>query len=250
MSAIEQLFSSLEHIGETVQGLDALAFVWMLGIWIAYTLFANYRGKTHTCLASVLLLYRKQWLLRMLKRDNRIADANLLDQLRSSVSFFASTTILVIAGLATGMAASEQGLSILSHLPVAATDTRELWEYKILVMIGIFVYAFFEFSWSVRLYNYAAVFIGSGPLSVEVEANDAWADAYAESGARTISMAAKHFNYGLRAYYFGLATLAWFVSAWLYLVLVSAVVIILYRREFHSKALRTMAYSPTGDGRV
>lgn len=232
-------------VQNSLQGLDALALVWMIGIWLSYTLFASYRAKTHSCLASVLLLYRKQWLLRMLSRDNRIADASLLDQLRSSASFFASTTILVIAGLVTGIASAEQGVSILSHLPVTATKTRELWEYKILVMIGIFMYAFFEFSWSVRLYNYAAVFIGSAPLSSEVKGNAARADAYAESGARTISLAAKHFNHGLRAYYFGLATLSWFVSVWWYLVLVTAVVVILYRREFHSKALRTMAYSST-----
>ena len=235
----------LGSLPEEIRSLDTVILVYMLVLWLGYTLFANYQGRTHTCLASVLLLYRKQWLLRMLKRDNRIADASLLDQLRSSVSFFASTTILVIAGLSTGLAASEQGLSILSHLPVTDTDTRELWEYKMLVMIAIFIYAFFEFSWAVRLYNYAAVFMGSAPLPREVESNKDWADAYAESGARTISLAAKHFNYGLRAYYFGLATLVWFASVWLYLVLGTAVVVILYRREFHSKALKTMAYSST-----
>nr|WP_283777643.1 DUF599 family protein [Sansalvadorimonas sp. 2012CJ34-2] len=219
----------------------------MLSLWLGYTLLASRLSKTHTCLASVLKLYRKQWLLRMLKRGTRIADANLLDQLRSSVGFFASTTILVVAGLVTGMAASDEGLSILSHLPVSAAITRELWEYRMLVLTAIFIYAFFEFSWSLRLYNYCAVLMGSAPLPEEVRKSEALGEAFAEKGARTISMAATHFNYGLRAYYFGLASLAWFINVWFYLILITGVVVILYQREFHSRALKTMAYSSTSD---
>ncbi len=228
--------------------LDVLALLWMLCLWFGYTYVANRLARSHTCLASVLKLYRKQWLLRMLTRPTRIADANFLDQLRSSVSFFASTTILVIAGLATSMAASDEGLSILAHLPLGSTLTREIWEYKMLVMTAIFIYAYFEFSWSLRLYNYAAVLMGSAPLPEEAQASEALAEAFAEKGARTISMAAKHFNYGLRAYYFGLATMAWFIYVWFYVVLVTGVVVILYHREFHSQVLKNLAYSSTQPG--
>ncbi len=226
--------------------LDGLAFLWMLMLWLGYTLFANYQARNHSCLASVLKMYRKQWVMRMLTRVSRIADANLLNQLRSSVSFFASTTMLIVAGLVTGMAASDQGVAILSHLPLSATATREHWEYKIMVMIAIFIYAFFEFSWSLRLYNYVAVLFGSAPLPEEVEEVPGRSEAFSETASRTISLAAKHFNYGLRAYYFGLATLVWFVTVWCYLALVTGVVLMLYRREFHSKALKTLSFSPTG----
>ncbi|CAM3508079.1 DUF599 domain-containing protein [Parendozoicomonas haliclonae] len=226
-----------------MHGLDALALGWMLLIWVGYTLIANYLARSHTCLASVLFLYRKQWMLSMLRRDNRIADASCLDQLRSSVSFFASTTILIIAGLATGMAASEQGLVVLSYLPLADTNTHEVWEYKILAMTAIFIYGFFEFSWSLRLYNYCAVLIGSAPLIRQAHENKASANAFSETAARSLSTAAKHFNYGLRAYYFGLATLAWFVSVWWFLLMATGVVLLLYLREFHSRVLKTLAYS-------
>ncbi len=226
-----------------MRNIDAWALLWMLGLWLGYTFFANHQARTQTCLASVLLLYRKQWMLRLLKRENRIADASLLDQLRSSASFFASTSMLVIAGLVTCMTSSDEGLIILSYLPLATTNTHELWEYKMLVMAAIFIYAFFEFSWSLRLYNYVAVVIGSAPLVEEIGDCQARTETFSETSAKIISMAAKHFNYGLRAYYFSLATLSWFVSVWCYLLLVTGIVILLYHREFHSKALKILSYS-------
>ena len=58
-----------------------------------------------------------------------------------------------------------------------------------------------------------------------------------------MTLAARHFNYGLRAYYFGLATLAWLISAWWHLLLVTGVVLLLYRREFHSSALAVSSNS-------
>ena len=50
------------------------------------------------------------------------------------------------------------------------------------------------------------------------------------------------FNFGLRAYYFAMGALAWFVHP---LALVGStiwVVIVLYKREFQSKALEAMEH--------
>ena len=66
-------------------------------------------------------------------------------------------------------------------------------------------------------------------------------EAYAERGAKLIATAGKHFNYGLRAYYFGLAALAWFVHPLLFIAATSLVVFVTYRREFRSTTLRTLS---------
>lgn len=60
-----------------------------------------------------------------------------------------------------------------------------------------------------------------------------------------ISMAANQFNFGLRAYYFGMATLAWFINPWFFMLVTAGVVVVLYRREFHSDVLEVMVYTPT-----
>ena len=70
----------------------------------------------------------------------------------------------------------------------------------------------------------------------------------AERVARVVSMAAHHFNFGIRSYYFALAVLAWFVSPWLFVAAAALVVYVLYRREFHSSALSTLMSSPSTKG--
>jgi len=45
----------------------------------------------------------------------------------------------------------------------------------------------------------------------------------------------------LRAYYFALAELSWFFHPALFMLTTAWVVSVLYRREFHSKALKILA---------
>ena len=223
--------------------LDWVAILNLLLCWLGYTWYSSYKGRKTPCLSSVLALYRSDWMLRLLARDNRIADASLLYSLRSSVSFFASTSILVIAGLITGIAASEEAVGVLSVIPFVTTNTREMWELKVLIMLVIFVYTFFEFTWSLRLYNFACVMMGSAPLASEIKDNDAEKQVFSRRSGYIMTLAAKHFNYGLRAYYFAMSTMVWFIHPLLFVVSTVVVVVILYLREFHSAVLDAMAIS-------
>jgi uncharacterized membrane protein len=55
--------------------------------------------------------------------------------------------------------------------------------------------------------------------------------------ARMSDIATRHFNSGVRAYYFGLAALAGFVHPWLLVGATALVVLVLARREFLSATL-------------
>jgi uncharacterized membrane protein len=48
------------------------------------------------------------------------------------------------------------------------------------------------------------------------------------------------FNNGLRAYYFGVAALSWFVHPILMIVVTLAVVYVLHTREFRSRTLHVL----------
>ena len=63
----------------------------------------------------------------------------------------------------------------------------------------------------------------------------------AERTARIATSTGRHFNGGLRAYYFGLAALSWFIHPWLFVLLTAWVVWVIYRREFRSRLLATLA---------
>ncbi|MDP0563276.1 MAG: DUF599 domain-containing protein [Candidatus Endonucleobacter sp. (ex Gigantidas childressi)] len=219
---------------------DWFAMLTLLFCWIGYTVYSKRKSLTTPCLANVLALYRFEWMLVFLRHENKISDVSLLSSLRSGVSFFASTTMLVIAGLVAGIASSEQAIGVLSSIPFVVTTTREMWEIKLLVMVVIFIYSFLEFTWSHRLYNFTCVVMGSAPMKEDIEARLEDRKVFATKAQGLMTEAAYHFNLGLRSYYFALATMAWFISPWL-LVLTSMLVVgVLYRREFHSKVLRIL----------
>ncbi|HSX87811.1 MAG TPA: DUF599 family protein [Pseudomonas sp.] len=222
-----------------------LAVVWFVICWAGYTRYASVKGRATPCLASVLHLYREDWMRRMLLRDNRIADANVISSLERNASFFASSTLIILAGILTVLGASDRAVSLLADLPFVQMASREMSEVKLLCLGVVFVYAFFTFSWCMRQYNFAAVLIGSAPTLGERNVTEQERKAFAERAARVISMAANQFNQGLRAYYFGMATLAWFINPWFFMLVSAGVVLVLYRREFHSDVLEVMVYTQT-----
>ncbi|MDP6954306.1 MAG: DUF599 domain-containing protein, partial [Alphaproteobacteria bacterium] len=120
-------------------------------------------------------------------------------------------------------------------LPFAAPTTATVWEVKILLMIAIFVYAFFKFARAFRLTTYFVILIGATPPASggSSEARDI----YVERIARVGDYTAEHIAYGLRAYFFALAGLGWLIHPILFLLTTTWVLAILYRREFRSRAL-------------
>ncbi len=222
-----------------------IAVVWFILCWAGYTRYASWRARDTACLASVLHLYRQDWMQRMLMRDNRIADANVIGNLERNASFFASSTLIILAGILTALGASDRAVSLLADLPFAQPVSRGLSEIKLLSLGVVFVYAFFTFSWCMRQYNFAAVLVASAPMAGERNVSDQERKSFAQRSARVISMAANQFNFGLRAYYFGMATLAWFIHPWFFMGVTAGVVLILYRREFHSDVLKVMVFTPT-----
>lgn len=222
-----------------------LAALWFLGCWLGYARYAIWKGRDTACLASVMHLYREDWMRRMLLRENRIADASVIGNLERNASFFASSTLIILAGVLTVLGASDRAVSLLQDLPLVQAASRELSELKLICLAMVFVYAFFTFSWCMRQYNFASVLIGSAPLVAERGLSEPQREAYAVRTARVISMAANQFNLGLRSYYFGMATLGWFIHPWFFMLLSAGVVLVLYHREFHSDVLKVMVHTQT-----
>lgn len=222
-----------------------VAACWFALCWGGYTRYAIWKGRDTACLASVLHLYREDWMRRMLLRDNRIADASVIGNLERNASFFASSTLIILAGILTVLGASDRALSLLAGLPLVQQASQGMSEIKLLGLAMVFVYAFFTFSWCMRQYNFAAVLVGSAPMIGERQVSELERKAFASRAARVLSLAANQFNFGLRSYYFGMAMLTWFISPWLFMVTSVCVVLILYRREFHSDVLEVMVFTPT-----
>jgi len=106
----------------------------------------------------------------------------------------------------------------------------------------IFVYAFFTFTWSMRQYGFCSIVLGGAPLPDEESVGGKERDDYAFYAARVIDLAGLSYNNGLRAYYFALSVLAWFINPYLFILASSFVVAVLYRREFKSRSLRALMH--------
>jgi uncharacterized membrane protein len=216
---------------------DVVAPLWFLACWIGYTLYAD-RGHAPPNLMQRMHAYRRLWMRAMLARDNRMVDTQIIANLMRSASFFASTTMFIIAGLIAVLGAREKAMAVVAELPFAVDSPPLLWDLKVLLLVVLFVYAFFKFTWAFRHYNYCLILVGAVPAPDRVTEE---VERIAERTARIATSTGRHFNGGLRAYYFGLAALSWFVHPWLFVALTTWVVWVIYRREFRSRLLKTLA---------
>ena len=215
-----------------IPAVDILSLAWFVTVWIGYTWYADRGTRRRRSLRAVMHAHRYRWMQQMLTRDNRVADVNILRNLLQGVSFFASTTLLILAGLLTILGSGDRAIEIVRALPFAAKTSLVQWELKLLVLSIIFVYAFFKFTWALRQFNYCSVLIGAAPRATD--------KAYARRAAEVSTHASKDFNQGLRAYYFSLATLGWFISPLVFVASTTLVVVVLYLREYHSATMKML----------
>jgi len=215
--------------------VDVLALAVFVLSWAGHY-YVTYlsRWKTRTITATMTEL-REQWMLNVVVRGDSPIDAIIQTGLQQGVMFFASTSVLLIGGLVAGLGAADSGVAVLQQIPLASASNVVQWELKILLIIFIFVMAFFKFAWSYRLYCYILIMIGAVP---KYEPDDPALAMYARKLSLLHALAAKHFTTGLNAYFFALAALTWIVNAWIFMVATLWVVLVLYRRAFHSDFLR------------
>lgn len=221
---------------------DMTAFTLFVGMWVGYTLLAEHRKLRQMTLSAVMAEHRRSWMRSMCERENRISDISLMGNLMRSVSFFASASILIMGGLVALMGAGEHGYEVYRGLPFATDSGLVAFELKTVMLIGVFVYAFFQFTWALRQFNYCCILMGAAPLIGDAADKK---DVFAGHAARLQDLAANTFNRGLRAYYFALAMMMWFVHAGVFVAAAACVVAVLYRREFHSKSLKTLRSAMT-----
>ncbi|MET0919270.1 MAG: DUF599 domain-containing protein [Burkholderiales bacterium] len=228
MTATLSLFSSSDYA----------ALLWFAFVSFGYVRFAEWKAQRAPSLLGAMNLYRRQWMERVVTRENRIVDASLIGTLSNVSTFLASTTVLILGGLIALLGTTDKVVDVVGELPFAVKSSQRLWEMKILLLITIFGFSFFKFTWALRQFNMLAILVGAAP--------NAGGDPRVEQDfigrSSDVSVyAGENFNNGLRAYYFGLAALTWFLHPILFAVTTAWVVTILYLREFRSPTLKTLA---------
>jgi uncharacterized membrane protein len=222
----------------TSHWVDILAVSFFVIEWVTYGFTLEHTAYGRNSLSSRMNAYREIWARRLLDREARMVDMQVVISLQTGTAFFASTSLLAIGGGLALLRATNDALAVLSKLPIDMSPSPALWEMKCVGLILIFIYAFFKFAWSYRLFNYVAIMVGAMPLTSQRDTPEA--EAHVLRTARLFESAGRHFNRGQRAFFFALGYLGWFVSPWVLFFTTALVVVVTWRRQFASNAWRAM----------
>jgi uncharacterized membrane protein len=211
--------------------LDLAGLALLLMGWMAIGWRIEAKGRWRPSVSILMAEYRRDWMRMMVTRQTRMFDAQVLSTLRQGASFFASATMIAIGGGLALIGNAERLQGVASDLTMTS-DPLFVWEVKLLVTLIFLANAFLKFVWSHRLFGYCAVLIAAVPN----EADDPHAQPRAAKAAEVNIAAARSFNRGLRSVYFALASAAWILGAWPFIVATMITLAVLWRREFASQS--------------
>lgn len=222
--------------------LDWVAMALFFAAWVGYATFARRRAPVQASILASTNRWRRQWMLQATRRENRMVDSAVAQSLSASPQFFASTSILIIGGLLAVLGTTEKATELVQEIPFAARTSVLVFDLKLVLLTGIFIYCFFRFTWSLRQYSFGAILVAAAPEADQIA--EAERQAFADRAGKVMGLAAETFNDGLRGYYLSFAVVGWFFSAWAFIVGTLAVLWVLYRREFHSEVLGALRDGP------
>lgn len=219
--------------------LDWLALAVFTACWIGYSAVVDRVPSIRSrSVIAAMDEHRRRWMHSAVSRENRISDISIIGNLMTSTSFLANTSIFILGALVAMLGTPDLGRRVFGAMPFAEVPPEDAaWELRVFLLIFIFVRAFFELTWAMRQFNYTSICVGGLGRTEE-------ALPQAMVAAEVANRAARHFNTGLRAYYFGLAALAWIIHP--VALIISSLLVLreLHRREFRS-VVRDALTQPT-----
>jgi uncharacterized membrane protein len=196
----------------------------------AAVLFAGYhvyfarqvrRGGDRTVIGQAKR-WRREWVQRMIARQDNIGMIQALRNLIMSSSFLASASLLIAAGLLGFVAGAGQVSDLIHEMNFLGMRTGAAFSIKILMLIANFTLSFFSFSLAIRYYNYAVL------RSTGISPDDTAAVADA---TRLIERGAVHYALGMRCYYFAIPLVLWLFGPILLGVGMAVMLVALYHHD-------------------
>jgi uncharacterized membrane protein len=218
--------------------VDITAVAFFALEWLVYAITLEHSAYGRDSLSARMHVYREVWVRNLLHREARMVDMQVMASLQNGTAFFASSSLIALGGGLALLRSTNDAAAVFGALPIDLTPSPALWEIKCVGLILIFIYTFFKFAWSYRLFNYVAILFGAMPPAAQRDTPEA--EAHVMRTTRLFETAGRHFNRGQRGFFFALGYLGWFVSPWVLFVTTAAVVIVTWRRQFASAAWRAM----------
>lgn len=222
--------------------LDLAALAFFLFGWATYSFAVQGRIVSRPTLSTLMNRQREVWMRTMARRELRMIDTSIMGGLQQGTAFFASSCLLALGGCFALLGSTDAVLDVLADVPShgSADLARPIFQAKVFGLIAALSFAFFKFGWSYRLFNYCSILIGAVPMLRDEPQTAADVDAAVMKAARMNVLAGQHFNAGLRAIFFSIGYLGWFIGPWAFMLTTIFIVGVLVRRQFFSAARRAV----------
>jgi uncharacterized membrane protein len=214
--------------------LTLIATLFPLACWLAYSYGVPLVEKRYPSLSVIMSMQRRRWVANAARRESPL-DAILSGNLMGSVSFLASTSVLLILATFTAFGQIPGALEALEGVGMGMSYTTADLQIHLIVVLAIFVLSFFAFTLSLRQFNHFCIMIGAIDHTRPATPEEI------EAIASLNTLAAKNFNNGIRGYYFAVPTVAWFAADWLAIAVSLVTAGFIIHREFFSSAHRLAA---------
>src|ERR1700694_3949749 len=130
------------HMGE--DSVDILAVGFFILEWTVYAVTLEHTAYGRDSLSARMHVYREVWNRRLLDRDTRMVDTQIMASLQNGTAFFASTSLLAVGGALALLRSTNEALAVLGALPIDLSPSPALWAIKCVGLVLIFVYSFFN----------------------------------------------------------------------------------------------------------
>ena len=202
--------------------------------WLAYNLGVPLIENVRPSLSVIMSMQRRRWVRNIFLRESPL-DAILSGNLMQSVSFLASTAVLLVLAVFAAFGQLPALMDNLTTLGLASGYTAADMQIHLLVLLAIFISSFFSFTLALRQFNHFCIMVGA------VDHSGSPSEAEIDAIASLNTLAAKNFNSGIRAYYFAVPAVAWFASPWAAIIATLVTMAFIIHREFFSSAHRVAA---------
>ena len=119
--------------------VDIFAVGFFVLEWTVYAVTLEHTAYGRDSLSARMNAYREVWVRRMLDRDARMVDMQIMASLQNGTAFFASTSLLAVGGALALLRSTNEALGVLGALPINLSPSPALWEIKCVGLILIFV---------------------------------------------------------------------------------------------------------------
>src|SRR5450432_1355033 len=98
--------------------VDMLAVGFFVLEWSVYAVTLEHTAYGRDSLSARMNVYREVWVRRMLDRDARMVDMQIMASLQNGTAFFASTSLIAVGGGLALLRSTNEALAVLGELPV------------------------------------------------------------------------------------------------------------------------------------